>query len=478
MARPRVLAAAGAGAAAVVAAGALVVSMVLAPAPMGVTATCDTPPRFPQNPIWCFPAGTPAPVSRLIDSRGGWLDTFDTGVSLGRFITGDGDYQIFNAGSAGDDTAIRSQSFVHANHWMVDLKDNSQFNLSGGVLVSPNRLFQFENGKLTIESDLAPGDQLMTGGANVFYEIDISPARPTGIEVDSLYGYGQMGGAGGLGCRFEFATEYGGIHQVCAMYDDSTRTAGGLDQTCPVHPCATDGRSGRVWETQGVGTDRTSPSVIGGYGGYHIPGTTLTGSDVARVCDPVTNPAAAMPDQFCRDRYRMEITKDSIRVFINGFDWFDITGLFARNPETGADNRIPDSWIANGVYVYFTSWINSGQHQVSRWHWDRAMVNAHDAGGAILPLSKAPSYCFGSPFNTCPQPTPKPSVSASATASPTSTVIIRTPSPTPRTPSPTATRTPSPTPTATAPTIGTCKAVWNGIEIESKLTTQANCGLR
>jgi len=37
-----------------------------------------------------------------------------------------------------------------------------------------------------------------------------------------------------------------------------------------------------------------------------------------------------------------------------------IDGLYAVNPDTGADNRIPDSWFQQGVRPYFASWINGG----------------------------------------------------------------------------------------------------------------------
>ena len=352
----------------------------------------------PMGEIWCFNT-VAGPTTRVVDSRGGWIDDFATHVQMQRLNNGDLGYQVLNAfnGPAG---AIRGGTFINNNHWMIDLVDNSIYRLDGGVMLSPNKAFTFENGKLVIEADAAAGED-GAGGADVFYEIDITPAATsTGTVVDSLYGYGQFGGVGAIGCRFE--RNSAGGNQVCSMYDNSTRTAGGIDVTCAIHPCVTDGRSGRVWETQGVGTAWTAPSVEGGYAGYPIPGTSLNSNDVFRICN--TN----QMDMFCRDRFRMELTKTSLTIFVNSYQWFKIDGLYASNPGTqcsGCDNRIPDSWFGpGGVHVYFTSWINSGQHYPVRYHWGRLAVNPHDAAGNPLPPSVAPTYCLGQLQNTCAMP--------------------------------------------------------------------------
>ena len=79
-----------------------------------------------------------------------------------------------------------------------------------------------------------------------------------------------------------------------------------------------------------------------------------------------------------------------------------IDGLYAQNPDTGADNRIPDSWFQQGVRPYFDSWINGGQHTPTRWHWDRIAVNPHDENGTPVTPSASPSFCLGQTNNTCP----------------------------------------------------------------------------
>jgi hypothetical protein len=317
------------------------------------------------------------------------VDSFDTGVQMGRLADGDMGYRNYGA-FVGPDSSFRAGTFINNGHWMVDLVDVSPYRLSGGVMLSPDRSFRFENGKLVVEVDAAAGQDGM-GGANHFYEVDITPAAGPTWTVDALYGYGMFGGVGSVGCRLERG------NTICTMYDNSNRVTGGQ---CPNdgRTCTDNGgRPGRVWETQGVGTARTAASVQGGYPGYAIPGTSLHGSDVFRICDD------NQMDMFCRDRFRFEFTKTSLTIFVNGYKWFDIQGLYAVNPETGADNRIPDSWLGpGGVRVYFTSWINGGQHEVTRWHWDRVAINPHTASGQSTAPSAAPSFCLGEPQNTCP----------------------------------------------------------------------------
>ncbi len=351
----------------------------------------------PMGEIWCFNQFA-EPTTRRVDSRGGWTDAFNTGVQMGHLRNGEMGYQVLNAFNA---LQMRGGTFLNNDHWMVDLVDESPYRLSGGVMLSPNQAFRFENGKLVVEADAAAG-QDGAGGADVFYEIDITPAATsTGTVVDPLYGYGQFGGIGAIGCRMERQTDGG--HTVCAMYDATTHDTGGTDvgPLCNQPPnfdrtnCH-NGLPGRVWETQGLGIARTAPTVVGGFPGYQIPGTTLRGSDVFRVCN------SNQMDMFCRDRFRIELTKTSLTIFVNGAKWFDVQGLYASNPATGADNRIPDSWLGpNGVHVYFTSWVNSGQHYPVRYHWGRLAVNPHDGAGNLLPPSAAPTYCFGQMQNTC-----------------------------------------------------------------------------
>jgi hypothetical protein len=345
----------------------------------------------PEFPVWCYPQPDAQSPTRITGSND-WVDTFENdGLSITKFNDGDMNYRVFEVGY-GAPGSFQHGYFVNVNHWMIDFVDSSPYRLSGGILVSPDKQFSFEDGKLVVEVDAAAGSDGM-GGSNAFYEIDITPARAPTQGVDSLYGYGSFGGVGALGCRIERNDQGGNF--VCAMYDNSNRVTGG---ECPGDRVCTDngGRPGRVWETQGAGTAKTASSVTGNDPQALIPGTSMRLRDVWRMC------ADNELDLHCRDRFRMEITKDSIHLFVNGYPAMQIDGLYAVNPDTGADNRIPDSWFDQGVRPYFASWINGGQHKPTRWHWDRVAVNPHDAAGNMLPPSAAPSFCLGEKNNTCP----------------------------------------------------------------------------
>src|SRR6185436_17176998 len=124
----------------------------------------------PMGPIWCYNLAAPTPITRKIDAWGGWEDHFDTNIQMGRFQDGDMDYRIFNQ-LIGSQSSWKTGLFINNNHWMEDfaLLDTVN-NLSGGTLVSPNKNFKFENGKLIIEVDVAAGAGEF-GGADVFTEI-------------------------------------------------------------------------------------------------------------------------------------------------------------------------------------------------------------------------------------------------------------------------------------------------------------------
>jgi len=346
----------------------------------------------PEFPIWCYPQPDAQAATRISGSND-WLDTFDNeGLSITKFNDKDMGYRVFNV-EYGAQGSFQPGYFVNVNHWMIDFADTSPYRLSGGVMVSPDKSFSFEDGKLVVEVDAAAGSDGM-GGSNRFYEIDVTPATAPTQGVDNLYGYGAFGGVGALGCRIE-RNDPGGSF-ICAMYDNSNRVTGG---ECPHdgRTCGDNGgRPGRVWETQGVGTARTAASVTGNDPQGRIPGTDMRLRDVWRMC------AENELDLHCRDRFRMEITKDSIHLFVNGYPAMQIDGLYAQNPDTGADNRIPDSWFEQGVRPYFDSWVNGGQHEPTRWHWDRIAVNPRDEAGNPAPPSAAPSFCLGAPNNTCP----------------------------------------------------------------------------
>src|SRR4030095_2545782 len=156
----------------------------------------------PEFSIWCYaqPAALAAPRA---SGANDWVDTFDNNApSITQFNDRDMGYRVFDVFYGARSNFARGY-FVNVNHWMIDLVDLSTNRLSAGVLVSPDRQFQFENGKVVIEVDAAAGSDGMTG-ADRFYEIDLTPAaQPGQFGVDSLYGYGSFGGTGAIGCRLE-----------------------------------------------------------------------------------------------------------------------------------------------------------------------------------------------------------------------------------------------------------------------------------
>ena len=419
----------------------------------------------PEYPIWCYPQPQAGPAT-AIKGPNSWVDTWDNDhPAIQTLNDGDYDYRVFPR-LLSDQSRFKWGAFINSDHWMVDLVDVSPFRLSGGILISPDQTFQFVNGKIVVEADAAAGAPGM-GSADHYYEIDITPAlaptnEPNGGVVDALYGYGQFGGVGAIGCRFE-----GGF--ICTMYDDSNRVTGGQ---CPQgHICKDNGgRPGRVWETQGVGTARTAPSVRGGFGqeALLLDGPGRLG-DVWRHCGDNIH------DLHCRDRFRIELTKTNLKIYVNGRLGYEIDGLYAVNPETGADNRVPDSWFQSGVRMYMTSWINGGQHTPLRWHWNNVAVNppypaseaVSDSYCAGQTAGGSPNTCPHAHVQSCPELAPPGTISCSQTNPTPEPTSIPTQIPPTQTPIPTntvvPTATPEPTPTAT-PTSPTCQTVWVRLE--------------
>lgn len=348
--------------------------------PAGQTFSVDDPMRA----SWCYALQPMTPTAQ--NAANGWRDTFASGVDMQRLNDGDGGYRVFNSASEG---RIKMQSFVHHDYWQIDMVDASLFRLSGGSQLSPNRAFAFDgNGRLVVEAQAAAGNW-NTGGADIFYEIDISPAAaPTGVRVDNLYGYGTFGAVGAIGCRLQRQDEGHGPQgvSVCAQYDDSRRDAGGTDVVDGSH-----GLPGRIWETQGLGDRSIAQTNV-----------TRDPTGIWRQC------RVGDDDELCRDHFRLELTRDSLLLYVNGFLQREVRGIYATNPSTGRDNRVPDAWFGPaGVHVYLTSWINGGRHSVQRFKWGDIAVNPDSSGDA--------------------DPTATPTASP---ATPTATPKVLTPTPT------------------------------------------------
>ena len=289
------------------------------------------------------PAGAlleqPAPVFCSINNsasntstsgNNSWLDDFDHGATFSDFSrTG---YYIYNSMA----NINQSIHWRHANHWMVDLAtrriNEAPEQSSGAAFLRPDQTFQFENGKLIVEADVAAG--MSAYEVNVWPEIVISMAdRPLGFTPgSSLYAYDMFPEDWTLGCRLQ-ATR----HPICALKDNS----GNFE--------AHKG-PGMVWEMswfQHVGTNT--------YGGNALDGR----GDYWRECD------YDEPDIKCRDRFRLELTRTSLTLYVNGIKYFQQTGI----------PPLPDALFNGNVYVYFASTVWKHPADTIRYHWDRIAVN-------------------------------------------------------------------------------------------------------
>jgi hypothetical protein len=301
----------------------------------------------PMRPIWCYRLA-PMPTTR-VSSGDSWTDTFDTQVNMGRLTDGDMGYRVFpHVNAVGQ---MKSEAFLNQNHWMVDAAAGS----NGGLLIRPDRSFRFEDGKLVVEADVAAG--LPSYGDSASAEIDISTApAPTGRVVDTQYGYGQFGGSWTFGCRFQADRQV-----TCSLFNASG---------APGDPTVFGNELGRVWQMlpyQHVGTVNFGGEPTDETAGYF------------REC------GANRMDLLCRDRFRLELTKDSVRVFVNGHLYFEQSGI---DPKY----QLPDEFLNSGVYTYFTSWVNRPLESAYRFHWDRLAINPIGPSGDPVPPSAAPSF--------------------------------------------------------------------------------------
>jgi hypothetical protein len=300
---------------------------------------------------------------------------------------------------------------------MMDLqpKDSSGNGLLGGGMMRPDRSFRFENGKLVVESDVAAGiTQYGPGGADIWPEVVVTPApAPTGKIPDSLYAYGQFGGTWSFGCRYQPTRV-----PVCSLYNPDGQ---------PGNPSLFGTPAGRVWEMSNfeeVGTTN--------FGGYPDNGGPL--DKAWRTCNGTD------PDINCRDRFRMELTKTSVTIYVNGVKYFEQTGLKV---------PFPDALVNGNVYVYFAGWEVRQTAETIRFHWDHLAINPAGGPTSAPPPPPVPSPTpSGTPVTPTPTPTPT-GVQQSPTPTPTPTSTpTSTPTPTAR-PTPTPTTAPTPTPTTT-----------------------------
>lgn len=303
---------------------------------------------------FCWPNGTPAgalpqqPAPVLCRSLTGgpdtstqtvnaWHDEFDHGLTFGGFQ--DTKYKIYDALAAYD-----SAHWRHADHWMVDLvprpmEDGLGYDM-GAAMLRPNRSFTFKNGKLIIESDVAAG--LLAYGKKAWPEIIVTTAaKPLGRVPRGTYAYDMFPRDWTFGCRLSTNR-----HPTCALKkNDGSHNQAGT----------------QVWEMsffQKVGTKVIGGTEIGERGKYW------------RLCQ------LDEPDTLCRDRFRLELTRTSVILYVNGLLYFQQTGIPA----------LPNELVNGRLYVYLASAHVSHPADTIRYHWDRFTINTEQ------PPSAAPGF--------------------------------------------------------------------------------------
>jgi len=369
----------------------------------------------PLAPIWCFnlnPPNSPGFVSGAND----WTDTFDEVAQYGRFADHDYGYRVFdnvqNGGTA------HTQHFTNNGHWM----DDNAGGFQGGTMLRPDRSFTMENVNgvptIVVEHDFAAGISGYadsSGGDVAWGEITITDGpTPNNPITDGLYAYGRFGGFDAFGCRIH------ALRKFTCSYEAKRGGANGLD----TGPCF-----------------EFSPDRLIELSGFEYCGNVHSGFDqfssnaqYFRQC----NSLAQEPDMNCRDRFRMELTHTSLKVYVNG-------ALYGQDLNWPARNQIPATWgtASDPLYVYFSDWEVRPTAPAYRFHWDQMRVNPHNADGTFAAPSAAPNFCLGQPNNTCMAGMP------TATAVPPTLVP---PTPVPPTPVPPTPVPPTPVPQNTPPT--------------------------
>lgn len=284
-------------------------------------------------PAWCI--GLVAGVSTARSSVNSWEDLFDSGLDHARFPSS---YRVFEAARAS--TVTLTRHFIHNGHWMVDVAETGALPDEyegdrrdallathwGGGMVRPDRTFRFADGRLTVEFDMAAG---MLAYHDGWPEIVVTTAAaPTGNDADPTHAIGVFGGAPSVGMR---------------LYTDRTALSSAY------------GATGRLFE---VSSERGAGAAVRVGGAPSTPALAAA----FQLC------GALDADTVCRDHFRAEFTKDSVKLWANGVPYFEVSGL-------PAARQLPSALTDGDVYVYFASWAYLGQTATERFHWGRIAVN-------------------------------------------------------------------------------------------------------
>jgi hypothetical protein len=354
-----------------------------------------SPSGDPLMPAYCVPPPAAQPATRLTGAND-WVDDFGV-QGMSSLNDGNMGYRVFDT-LAG--TKI-TKHLVVGDHWI----DDNDVQFGGGAMLSPNRTFVGENGKLVVEGDAAAGKQVYNGNQWVEFVIstsvrpDINPPDPP----EQIYAYGRFKGFPTFGCRFQDSGE-----NTCAGFTGSTLP---FPATADKPPCFSLDPD-RLWELsffQNCGDN---------FGGVHFGGFPDPARSVYRSCAPTQD------YDFCLDRFRIELTRSSLVIYVNGIRYFEDSGWDALH-------QLPAALFNGPVYVYFADWSSTAPNPVYRFHWERLAINPHQANGSFAAPSASASYCPSQPQFTCqsgsPAPTSTPTPPTNRTPTPTPTSPVATP---------------------------------------------------
>ena len=292
----------------------------------------------PAAPAWCDTMSPAIDTARRGPNT--WADGF-TGAMHSSLGAG---YVVFDDArrtiSHAETTVYRTETFAHNDHWMVDIAGSGapvgQYEGSaedffvgpnnGGSLMRPDAAFRFDDGKLVVQFDVSAG--MSAYGERVWPEVVVTTAaRPSTRETNGWYAAGQFGGSPAIGCALPADRL-----SECRIYDANTITAWLSGQS-----------------------SAGAPTVYGG---------TPSGERAAawHLCG-VTD-----PDASCRDHFRLELTRDSVALFVNGVKYMQHAGL----PPA---SQLPAELLTQPVYVYFASWAYLPDATVARVHWGAIAIN-------------------------------------------------------------------------------------------------------
>lgn len=300
-------------------------------------------------PVWCLITATGSGTEQV--SQNTWFDDFNHGLSFANFEN----TQYLTYDEIG---AWRTKFWRHADHWMLDMAPHPQGGTSGWdrgyALLRPNQEFHFINNKLVVETTVAAGMDAYS--LDAWPEIIVTNGpQPTNGPIE-LYGYDLFPQYWTLGCRLQSTRV-----PICALKSND----GGPDTP-----------SNRIWEMsfwQEVGTYS--------YGGLPSGGLENYWHECA-----VTD-----PDILCRDHFRLELTRTSLKLFVNDELYFEQSGI----------PPLPNQLLNGNVYVYLASSQVNHSAETIRYHWDLLSINN--------PVSAIdPALTFNNPIeNICLPPSNK-----------------------------------------------------------------------